>query len=115
MVHEDDTNELDEPFYLARVVSKARKLAKDCLVGGNEYKSGDLVVNIKWFLYLDSTRGDRVYRLQPGPSTGSVYSVKSIIKNITGIKFKSYNNGKYTLGRESVKRLTHYMKDYIHN
>ena len=42
--HEDDENELDEPFYLARVVSTARKIAEDCIVGGNEYKSGHYVV-----------------------------------------------------------------------
>ena len=35
IVHEDDVNELNEPFYLARVVSKARTLNKKCLVGGN--------------------------------------------------------------------------------
>ena len=29
---EDDVNELDEPFYLARVVSKARTLDKHCLL-----------------------------------------------------------------------------------
>lgn len=112
VVHDDDNNELDEPFYLARVVSKARKLDKDCLVGGNDYRSGDFVVNIRWYLYLYSTRGDRVYRLQPGPKRGVVYSVKSLVKGLDGIKFKSYEGGKYTFGRESVKRLTHYMKAY---
>ena len=108
-VHEDDENELSEPFYLARCVSKARRLAEDCLVRGNEYKSGHLVVNIRWYLYLNESRGDRIYRLQPGGAKGSVYSVKSIIKDFTGIQFKSYSNGKYTLGRDSVTRLTRYM------
>ena len=50
VVHEDDANELDEPFYLARIVSTARKISKDCIVGGNHYPSGHLVVNIKWLL-----------------------------------------------------------------
>ena len=95
VVHENDTNELDEPFYLARVVGKARTLDNDCLVGGNEYKTGDLVVNIKWYLYTGSSRGDRLYRLQPGGSRGVVYSVKSLVKCLTGIKFKSYNSGTY--------------------
>ena len=47
MVHEDDDNELDEPFYLARIVSKARKLGSNCVVGGNLYGAGHYVVNIK--------------------------------------------------------------------
>ena len=109
MVHADDNNELDEPFYLARIVSKARRIDKDCLVGGNEYKAGDLVVNIKWYCYVETTRGDRVYRLQSGCSKGIVYSVKSIIKHLTGIRFKSYENGKYIFPRESVKTITNYV------
>ena len=108
MVHADDNNELDEPFYLARVVSKARRIDKDCLVGGNEYKCGDLVVNIKWYCYVETTRGDRVYRLQPGSSRGVVYSVKSIIKHLTGIRFKSFENGRYVMSRDSVKTITNY-------
>ena len=47
IVHEDDVNELDEPFYLARIVSKARTLNKRCLIGGNEHDAGHIVVNIK--------------------------------------------------------------------
>ena len=109
-VNAEDSNELDEPFYLARVVSNARKLDVDCLVGGNEYKSGDYVVNIRWYIYTDNSRGDRIYKLQPGSTKGTVYSVDSIVRKITGIQFKSYSNDKYTLGRESVKRLTNYVK-----
>ena len=109
MVHEDDGNELEELFYLARVVGKARCIDTDCLVAGNEYHTGDLVVNMRWYCYLESSRGDRIYRLQPGSSVGVVYSVKSIVKNITGIQFKSYSRGKYTLGRESVTRLINYL------
>ena len=90
-VHEDDDNPLDEPFYLARVVSKARSLEKDCLVRGNEYKAGHLVVNIKWYCYLSESRGDRIYRLQPGDARGIVYSVNSIVKNLDSIQFKSYS------------------------
>ena len=90
MVHEDDVNELDEPFYLARVVSKARCLEKDCLVGGNEYKAGDLVVNIKWFIFVGESRGDRKYRLQHADANGVVYSVGSIVRNVEGIRFKRY-------------------------
>ena len=108
MVHDDDNNELDEPFYLARIVSKARRISKDCLVGGNRYNSGDLVVNIRWYCYLESSRGDRIYRLQPGSSKGVVYSVKSIIKHLTGIRFKSYENGKYVMSRDSVKTITNF-------
>ena len=111
-MHAEDSNELvhpDEPFYLARVVSKAIQLDADCLVGGNEYKSGDYVVNIRWYIFIDTSRGDRIYKLQPGSAKGVVYSVESIVRNITGIRFKSYCNGKYTLGRDSVKRLTNYM------
>lgn len=110
VVHEDDANELDEPFYLARVVSKARKLDTDCLVGGNEYKKGDLVVRIRWYLHIGDTRGDRVYRLQPGCKKGVVYSVKSIVQGLSGIKFKSYDRGKYILGRESTQRLTSFVQ-----
>ena len=110
VVHENDSNELDEPFYLARCVSKARKLDKDCLVGGNEYSKNDFVVNIKWYLFTDTSRGDRLYTLQPGGSKGVVYSVKSIVKGLDGIKFKSYNKGRYTMGRETVKRLTRFVK-----
>ena len=60
---------------------------------GNQYNSGDLVVNIKWYCYISTSRGDRYYRLQPGGKKGVVYSVKSIIKNLDGIQFKSYENG----------------------
>ena len=102
IVHEDDSNELDEPFYLARVVSKARRLAQDCLVGGNEYSEGHLIVNIKWYTFIDTSRGDRLYRLQPGDAKGVPYSVGSIVRNVHGIQFKSYNKGVYTLGRDSV-------------
>ena len=109
LVHEDDDNPLDEPFYLARVVSAARTLDSDCLVGGNSYKAGHIVVNIKWYTYIDNSRGDRIYRLQPGCSRGVVYSVESIVRSIHGIKFKSYDNGKYILGRETVKRLTRWL------
>lgn len=108
-VHDDDNNELDEPFYLARVVREARKIDHDCLVRGNVYKSGHLVVNIKWYLYVGETRGDRIYRLQPGSSSGVVYSVVSIVKNLDGVQFKSYANGKYVLGRDTVQKLTRWL------
>ena len=68
-----------------------------------------LVVNIKWYLYIGDSRGDRTYRLQPGNKNGVVYSVNSIVRNIEGIRFKSYENGKYTLGRESVKTIKNYL------
>ena len=112
-VHEDDNNELDEPFYLGRVVGKARTIDNDCLVSGNEYKKDDLVVNIKWYCYLSDSdsRGDRMYRLQPGNKKGVVYSVKSMVRNIDGIRFKSYENGKYILDRETVKRLTRWVNN----
>ena len=110
MVHDDDSNELDEPFYLARVVKKARVIDRDCLVGGNSYKAGDLVANIKWYCYVESSRGDRIYRLQPGSSAGVVYSVKSIIKDLTGLRFKSYEHGRYILGRDAVRTITNFIK-----
>ena len=109
LVHEDDDNELNEPFYLARVVSKARAIANDCLIGGNEYLKGHLVVNIKWYCYTGNSRGDRLYKLQHGHSRGVVYSVGSIVRNITGIKFKKYENGRYILDRETVNRLTRWL------
>ena len=109
MVHDGDQNELDEPFYLARVVSKARRIDKDCLVGGNAYHAGDLVVNIKWYCYIDTSRGDRYYRLQPGSAKGVVYSVKSIIKSLQGIQFKAYENGKYIFSRGSTKTIQKYL------
>ena len=109
MVHADDSNELDEPFYLARIVSKARRIDRDCLVGGNAYAVGTLVVNIKWYCYLESTRGDRVYRLQPGSARGVVYCVKSIIKNLDGIRFKCFENDRYVLSRDSVKKINNYI------
>ena len=68
-------------------------------------------MNIRWYIYVDNSRGDRVYRLQPGSAKGVMYSVNSIVKNITGIQFKSYVNGKYTLGKQSVKRLINYLKN----
>ena len=108
-VHDDDENELDEPFYLARVVSKSRSLDKDCLVGGNQYKSGHLVVNIKWYLFTGESRGDRLYRLQPGSSRGVVYSVSSIVRNISGVRFSKYEKGKYVLDRRTVDRLTRWL------
>ena len=108
-VHDDDINPLDEPFYLARTVSKARRIDKDCLVGGNEYKCGHLVVNIKWYLYSGNSRGDRLYRLQPGCSKGVVYSVESLVRKVDGIRFKSYSNGTYVLDRETVNRLTRWL------
>ena len=109
MIHDQDENELNEPFYLARVVGQARKLAEDCLLRGNEYKKGHLVVNIKWYCYLHQTRGDRVYRLQPGGAEGIPYSVQSMVKDLNGIQFKTYSNGKYTLARDSVKKITRYV------
>lgn len=109
IVHEDDGNELDEPFYLARVVSNPRKIAQDCLVGGNEYKEGHLVVNIKWYQYTGNSRGDRMYRLQPAGSRGVVYSVGSIVRNISGIRFSKYENGRYVLDRQTVNRLTRWL------
>ena len=105
IVHEDDSNPLDEPFYLARVVSKARGLAHDCLVGGNEYSEGHLIVNIKWYTFVSNTRGDRLYRLQTGGAKGTPYSVGSIVRNVNGIQFKSYSKGVYTLGRDTVNRI----------
>ena len=76
-----------------------------------------MVININrgitWLIsdgiYIDSSRGDRIYKLQPGSAKGVVYSVDSIVRNITGIKFKSYCSGKYTLGKQSVRRLTNYL------
>ena len=109
IVHEDDQNELDEPFYLARIVSKARTLGKACLIGGNEYEAGHIVVNIKWYLYTGSSRGDRLYRLQPGDKRGVMYSVSSIVRNISGIKFKKYEKGRYVLDRNTVNRLTRWL------
>ena len=91
--------------YLARIVSNARRIAKDCLVAGNEYEEGHLVVNIKWYTYVGDSRGDRLYRLQPGGAKGVPYSVGSIVRNVDGIKFKSYNKGIYTLSRDTVNRL----------
>jgi len=111
IVHEDDTNPLNEPFYLARVVSRARTLDKDCLIGGNEYKAGHTVVNIKWYLYTGDSRGDRLYRLQPGDSRGVVYSVGSIVRNISGVKFKTYERGRYILGRTTVNKLTRWLSE----
>ena len=111
IVHEEDNNELDEPFYLARVVSKARRLAQDCLVGGNEYSAGHLIVNIKWYTYVGNSRGDRLYRLQPSCARGVPYSVGSILRNVDGIKFKSYTNGTYTLGRDTVNRLNRLLNE----
>ena len=70
---------------------------------------GTLVVNIKWYCYLQTTRGDRVYRLQPGSAKGVVYCVKSIIKNLDGIRFKCFENSRYILSRDSVKRITNYI------
>ena len=91
----------------------ARTIDKDCLVSGNEYKKGDLVVNIKWYLYMSGldSRGDRTYRLQPGNKKGVVYSVKSIVRNIDGIRFKSYTNGKYILDRETFNRLNRWLSN----
>lgn len=54
MTPEDDVNEMDEPFYLASIVSTPRKISEDCIVGGNEYKSGHLVVNIKLMVSIYS-------------------------------------------------------------
>ena len=108
-VHEDDQNELDEPFYLGRIVSKARTLDKPCLVGGNEYERGHIVVNLKWYLYTGDSRGDRLYRLQPGDKRGVVYSVSSIVRNISGVKFKKYEHGRYVLDRNTVNRLTRWL------
>lgn len=110
MVHENDMNELDEPFYLARIVSKARSIERDCLIAGNEYKAGDLVVNIKWYCYLETTtRGERVYRLQPSGSVGVVYSVNSIIRDLTGIRFRCYENRKYMLPRDTVNTIMNFI------
>ena len=109
IVHDDDTNELNEPFYLARIVSKARTLDKKCLVGGNEYDAGHVVVNIKWYLFTGESRGDRLYRLQPGGKRGVVYSVSSIVRNISGIKFSKYEKGRCVLDRNTVNRLTRWL------
>lgn len=109
IVHEDDQNELDEPFYLARIVSKARNLDKACLIGGNECEAGHVVVNIKWYLFTGTSRGDRYYRLQSGSKKGVVYSVSSIVRNMSGVKFKKYENGRYVLDRNTVNRLKRWL------
>ena len=111
LVHDDDVNDLDEPFYLARVVSKARSITKDCLVGGNEYLKGHLVVNIKWYVFTGTSRGSRLYKLQHGNAKGFVYSVGSIVRNITGVRFEKYENGRYVLDRRTVNRLTRWLSE----
>ena len=59
--------------------------------------------------YVGDSRGDRLYRLQPGGARGVVYSVESIVRNISGIKFKKYENGRYVLDRRTVNRLTRWL------
>ena len=71
--------------------------------------TGDLVVYIKWCVYIGSSRGDRNYRLQSGNAKGVVYSVGSIVRNVEGIKFKSHDKGVYTLGRETSNRLIRWL------
>ena len=105
IIHEDDANELDEPFYLARIVSKARKIDNDCIVGGNHYQKGHLVVNIKWYQYVRDSRGDRIYKLQSGCSRGVTYSVGSIVRNVSGISFDRYEKGRYILSRATVNKI----------
>ena len=105
IVHEDDANELDEPFYLARIVSKARKIDNDCIVGGNHYQKGHLVVNIKWYQYVRDSRDDRIYKLQSGCSRGVTYSVGSIVRNVYGISFDRYEKGRYILSRATVNKI----------
>ena len=58
---------------------------------------------------MGESRGDRLYRLQPGDKRGVVYSVSSIVRNISGIKFKKYENGRYVLDRNTVNRLTRWL------
>ena len=61
-----------------------------------------LVVNIKWYQYISDSRGNRIYKLQSGCAKGVVYSVGSIMRNVTGIKFNKYDNDKHTLSRATV-------------
>ena len=68
-----------------------------------------IVVNIKWYLYTGDSRGDRLYRLQPGGARGVVYSCESIVRNISGVKFKKFENGRYVLDRMTVDRLTRWL------
>ena len=110
VVHEDDDNELDEPFYLARVVSKARKISENCIVSGNTYEAGHLVVNIKWYQYINNSRGNRIYKLQSGCSKGVIYSVGSILRNVSGIKFDKYDKGRYVLSRSVVTKILNIIK-----
>jgi len=56
-----------------------------------------------------SLRGDRLYRLQPGDRRGVLYSVSSIVRNISGIKFKKYENSRYILNRNTVNKLTRWL------
>ena len=67
------------------------------------------VVNIKWYLFTGTSRGSRLYRLQPGGRKGIVYSVESIVRNVSGIRFKKYENGRYILDRETTNRLTRWL------
>ena len=61
-------------------------------------------------VYIDSSRDDRIYKLQPGSAKGVVYTALTLlVRNITGIKFKSYCSGKYILGKQSVRRLKNYL------
>ena len=58
---------------------------------------------------MRESRGDRLYRLQPGSSRGVVYSVSSIVRNISGVRFSKYEKGKYVLDRRTVDRLTRWL------
>ena len=62
-------------------------------------------MNIKWYQYIRDTRGSRIYKLQSGCANGVVYSVGSIMRNVSGIKFDKYENGQYVLGRQTVKKI----------
>lgn len=46
-----------------------------------------------------------IYKLQSGCARGVVYSVGSIVRNVTGIRFDKFENGRYFLGRNIVKDL----------
>ena len=62
-------------------------------------------------VYIGDSRGDRLYRLQPGGSRGVVYSVESIVRNISGIRFSRYENGRYVLDRNTVNKLTTWLSN----
>ena len=107
-VHEDDPNDKNEEYYLARPIEPSRQLKKDGLVAGNKYMRGWWVTTIKWFeLEAILPNGDRRYKLNKLPVKGEVFIVRGIVdlRFVQFCRFERGRGGRYILASAMHERI----------